>query len=130
MLAAPLFAQVRKWRAREAISTEAHRSRQRRKIDDEGKRLAEAQENLRIGGQELASLTLGQGDVDAIVNAMPNLEGDFDRAGQERLVRMELRERGQQIGHERVHFRRGNSRRNRSAEQSLPGVIAWHPDCV
>ena len=55
---------------------EKNRSGEGRQIDDEGKCRLEVQEELRVGGDQLAPLPHREGDVEAVVEADPGLPGD------------------------------------------------------
>jgi TrwC relaxase len=84
-------------------------SRQRGQGHEEGELSLEAADEPVIGGDELAALALGQGDVDAIVDADPHGGGDGVGAGQQRQRRMELRQGGQQVGQQASSLGRGDA---------------------
>jgi hypothetical protein len=80
------------------------RSWKRCQIDDEREGATEVQEHLGIGSQKLARLLLGEGNVEAVINSVADLQGDLDGTGQEKLMGMKSGKRCEQIRHECVYF--------------------------
>jgi len=62
------------------------RSRQRRQIDYEGERRLEVVQEPDVGSDQLARLPLGEGDVEAVIDADPGAGCNRESPGQERIA--------------------------------------------